>query len=180
MRIRATLTSPHSPQPAARSGALTRLFTHTYHPPAQGASTGTLRATTWRERPHHPGEKCKRCETWDNQLFPDPIHADRGGVLGSGLLADELYWPTPKSLTPALRFGFAVDGGDGLVENEFIPFRSTPKKCYRGQANAKIVLSSMMVTPSGMVIQLLLIRNVGLVRGKQILASTVFTHINHV
>ncbi len=28
---------------------------------------------------------------------------------GSGLLADQLHWPSRKRITPALRFGFAVD-----------------------------------------------------------------------
>ena len=35
------------------------------------------------------------------------------GVPRSELLADQLHWPTCKSLTPALCFGFAVDGGGG-------------------------------------------------------------------
>ena len=33
-----------------------------------------------KQVPATPGKKCERGETLDNQLFPDPIHADRGGV----------------------------------------------------------------------------------------------------
>ena len=44
-------------------------------------STGTLRPRQTIERPHHPGEKIvKGVGTQDNRLFPDPTHADRGGV----------------------------------------------------------------------------------------------------
>ena len=65
-------------------------------------------------------------------------HADRGGVRESGLLADQLYRSTTKSLAPALRFGFAVDGGGCAGENVVMRllFRSIPKKCHSGQAAA--------------------------------------------
>jgi len=55
---------------------------------------------------------------------------------GSGLLADQLYRPTTKSLAPTLCFGFAVDGGSGSGENIFPFLRSIPKKSYCGQAGA--------------------------------------------
>ena len=54
-----------------------------------------------------------------------------------GFLADKLYRSTPKSLTPTLRFGFAVDGGGCVFENLFTRFRSIPKKCHCGQAVAE-------------------------------------------
>ena len=54
----------------------------------------------------------------------------------SGFLADELYWPVCKSITPALCFGFAVDGGGCDYENLSPRFRSIPKKCHCGQAGA--------------------------------------------
>ena len=44
-------------------GGRTLLTTH--H--AQGTSTGTLQVAQRLERPHHPGEKCKRGETWDRR-----------------------------------------------------------------------------------------------------------------
>ncbi len=53
-----------------------------------------------------------------------------------GFLADQLHWPTPKPLTPALRFGFAVDCWCGIPENLFTLFRSIPKKYHCGQAGA--------------------------------------------
>ena len=57
---------------------------------------------------------------------------------GLWLLADQLYRPTPKSITPAFGFGVAVDGGGGSSEN-ILPFlRSIPKKCHCGQAFAFI------------------------------------------
>ena len=61
------------------------------------------------------------------------------------LLTNQLYRPTPKSLTPALRFGFAVDSGDCAVEKvsatrisaaKAPDFRSIPKECHSGQAGA--------------------------------------------
>ena len=55
---------------------------------------------------------------------------------GSGLLADQLHWPTCKSLTPALRFWFAVDGGERTFEGVICNLRSIPKECYCGQAFA--------------------------------------------
>jgi len=41
-----------------------------------------------------PEKNCKRCATWDNQLSPDPIHADRGGVRNGKLLKLKV---TPES-----------------------------------------------------------------------------------
>ena len=61
----------------------------------------------------------------------DLVHADQSGA--SGFLADELHWPSPKSLTPGLGFGFAVDGG-GCVIEKISQLRSIPKKCHCGQA----------------------------------------------
>ena len=54
----------------------------------------------------------------------------------SWLLTNQLYWPTTKSITPTLRFGFAIDCGVGFFENFFPFLRSIPKKCYSGQAGA--------------------------------------------
>ena len=54
------------------------------------------------------------------------------------LLANQLYWPTSKSITPTFCFGFAVDGGGGEVsESVACNFRSIPKKCHCGQAGAE-------------------------------------------
>ena len=53
----------------------------------------------------------------------------------SGLLADELHWPTTPSLTPALRFGSAVDGWRSFVEWIF-SLRGIPKKCDTRQVGA--------------------------------------------
>ena len=55
---------------------------------------------------------------------------------GSGFLADQLYRPPRKSLTPALRFGFAVDDRGRIFENFFPRFRCIPKKCHRCEAAA--------------------------------------------
>ena len=55
----------------------------------------------------------------------------------SGLLADQLNWPSRERITPALRFGFAVDGG-GCVTEKSNHLRSIPKKCHCGQAGAVI------------------------------------------
>ncbi len=55
---------------------------------------------------------------------------------GSELLTNQLYRPSRERLTPALGFGFAVDGGGGIMKNLFPFFRSTPKKCHCGQAGA--------------------------------------------
>ena len=52
------------------------------------------------------------------------------------LLTNQLYRPSCKSITPALGFGFAVDGGGGSGENILPFFRSIPKKCYCSQAGA--------------------------------------------
>jgi hypothetical protein len=41
---------------------------------------GTLWAKNAVQGRITPEKKCERGETLDNQLFPDPIHADRGGV----------------------------------------------------------------------------------------------------
>ncbi len=56
--------------------------------------------------------------------------------MGSGLLADELHWPTAPRLTPTLRFGFAVDGGGCVFENLSTRFRSISKKPHCGQTVA--------------------------------------------
>ena len=53
-----------------------------------------------------------------------------------GLLTNQLYRPTTKSITPAFGFGFAVDGGGCALENLSTRFRSIPKKCHFGQAFA--------------------------------------------
>ena len=60
----------------------------------------------------------------------------RGQGRGSGLLADHLNWSATNGIAPTLRFGFAVDGGSGFVENLSTRFRSIPKKCHCGQAAA--------------------------------------------
>ena len=55
---------------------------------------------------------------------------------GLGLLTNQLYRPSCKSITPALCFGFAIDCGGGSGENIFPFLRSIPKKCHCGQAGA--------------------------------------------
>ena len=54
------------------------------------------------------------------------------------LLADQLDRPTPKHLTPALGFGFAVDGWNRAFESFFTLLRSIAKKCDSGQSRASI------------------------------------------
>ena len=57
---------------------------------------------------------------------------------GLGLLANQLYRSLPKSVTPALRFGFAVDGRGG-VEKSIVPSsRSIPMKCHCVQLPAAL------------------------------------------
>ena len=58
------------------------------------------------------------------------------GGRGSGLLADELDGPTTPFVIPALRFGFAINGGGCVFENTPPCFRSIAKKCYSSQALA--------------------------------------------
>ena len=58
------------------------------------------------------------------------ILEQRIGERFSWLLTNQLYWPITPSVTPALRFGFAVDGWGSLFENFFPFLRSIPKKCY--------------------------------------------------
>ena len=68
------------------------------------------------------------------------------GEQGSGLLADQLYRPALPSITPALRFGFAVDcWGRAKASRSsttvnyvfpFIKFRGIPKKCHSAQVFA--------------------------------------------
>ena len=53
------------------------------------------------------------------------------------LLANQLYWPTTPSVIPALGFGFAVDGGEGIYETCFI-LGCIPKKYQSRQAGAVI------------------------------------------
>ena len=55
---------------------------------------------------------------------------------GLWFLTNQLYRPTNKSVTPAFRFGFAVDGGRCAGENTFPNRRRIPKECYCGQAFA--------------------------------------------
>ena len=56
---------------------------------------------------------------------------------GLWLLTNQLYWPTSKSIAPALCFGFAVDGGGCFAESQaLVIFWSIPKKCYTRQAGA--------------------------------------------
>ena len=56
---------------------------------------------------------------------------------GSGLLTNQLYRLITPFVTPALSFGFAVDGGEGIEEN-ISRFRSIPKKCYNLQTGATL------------------------------------------
>ena len=53
-----------------------------------------------------------------------------------GFLADQLHWPSRERITPALCFGFAVDGGGRLFESVFCHLRGIPKKCHCCQAGA--------------------------------------------
>ena len=55
---------------------------------------------------------------------------------GSGLLADQLNWPSRERIAPALRFGFAVDRGGSLFESFFCHLRLISKEGYRGQVAA--------------------------------------------
>ena len=57
---------------------------------------------------------------------------------GLWLLANQLYRPTCKSITPAFSFGFAVDGGSNIVESVFTYLWSIPKKGHSGQTGAAI------------------------------------------
>ncbi len=58
------------------------------------------------------------------------------GLRGSGFLADQLHRSASERVTPALRFGFAVDGEGEHFGNPRTHFRSIPKKCHCGQAGA--------------------------------------------
>ena len=54
------------------------------------------------------------------------------------LLTNQLYRPSCKSVTPALCFGFAVNGGGCLTKNLITRFRGIPKKCHTRQTAASI------------------------------------------
>ena len=70
--------------------------------------------------------------------LPRQRQRKRGVHRGLWLLTNQLHRPTCKSVTPALCFGFAVDGWSGTFENLFPRFRSIPKKCHSGQMGAAI------------------------------------------
>ncbi|MDG1854500.1 MAG: hypothetical protein P8I97_10090 [Verrucomicrobiales bacterium] len=78
--------------------------------------TTAIRNSYWDLRTHNP-------RTTDHES---------GGL---GLLTNQLYRPTCKSITPTLGFGFAVDGGGCFAESQaLVIFWSIPKKCYTRQA----------------------------------------------
>ena len=57
---------------------------------------------------------------------------------GLGLLTNQLYRPTTKSIAPTLRFGFAVDGGWRTFESAASDLRRITKKCHSRQTSASI------------------------------------------
>ena len=75
---------------------------------------------------------------------PIPVQEPRCGARGSlqrcrqegrsGLLADELHWPSRERITPTLCFWFAIDCGGRIVKYPLTHSWSIPKKCHRDEA----------------------------------------------
>ncbi len=63
------------------------------------------------------------------------VHAMHGAE--SGLLADQLHWPSRERITPALCFVFSINCGSCIFENTLIRNRrSVPEKRHTSQAGA--------------------------------------------
>ena len=71
-----------------------------------------------------PGYKCERCETQDNRLFPDPIHADR-------LLGNRFFGPC---------FLEAEEPGKVGVQCNWLEFRNMLDSLLMSGNNIQIVL----------------------------------------